>query len=110
MLNGIKSPNILAIVLEPLKKRIKLKIIKYNKTIKDKLNINLKDYEEFKILKELNLKYETDIKDIETQILDISDKQSGNEIFDYLNKIGFNNLIDINLAKNKITKFDLTEK
>ena len=109
MLNGIKSKNILVLILRLIKCRLKLKIIKYNKSIKDKINIKIKDYEDFNLLKELNKKYNLDIQDIETQILDISEKQTGDEIFDYLNQIGFNDLIEINLSKNEITKLELLE-
>ena len=65
MLNNIKSKYILNLILENLKKRIELKLVKYNKILINKLNIKKEDLEKFKLLKEMNQKFNLDIKDIE---------------------------------------------
>ena len=45
MLDKMRSKYILKELFENIKNKRKLNIIKYNKRIKDKLNINKKDYE-----------------------------------------------------------------
>ena len=65
MLNIIRSKKILNIIFQKLKKRIKLNIVKYNKKMLDKLNINSKDFQEFKLLDDLNKKFNLEIKDID---------------------------------------------
>ena len=44
MLNNIKNKHILNIVLGNLKKRIELKLVKYNKIRINKINIKKKDF------------------------------------------------------------------
>ena len=67
MLNNIKSIKILNIILGLLKKRLKLKLLKYNKKMRNKLNIAKEDYEQFILLKEMNLKFNLNIKDIDNK-------------------------------------------
>ena len=54
MLNNIKSKKILFIILGALKKRIELKLFKYNKKMINKLIITKEDFEQFILLKEMN--------------------------------------------------------
>ena len=51
MLNKIKSKYILNLIIGKLKKRIELKLVKYNKILINKLNITKEDFENFKSLK-----------------------------------------------------------
>ena len=74
MLNKIRSNMILYKVFGILKKRIKLKIIKYNKSLLDKLNISNQDFEDFKILKEFNQKFKLYIRDIDIPIFHTNEK------------------------------------
>ena len=90
MLNNIKSIKILNIIVGALKKRIELKLIKYNKKLMNKLNIKKEDFEQFILLKEMNLKFNLDIKDIEIKELNLENKNLGNDILEYLTKIKFN--------------------
>lgn len=53
MLKNIKSKKVLFLIFEKLNTRIKLKTIKYNKEILNRLNINTADFEAFKNLKDL---------------------------------------------------------
>ena len=73
MLNNIKSTFILKKFLSLLKKRIKLKLVKYNKSLKDKLNIKLKEFQGYAVFNELqknNCYFEpVDIKDIDIEEL-----------------------------------------
>ena len=56
MLGGIKSPNVLKLVFDYIKNRTKLKIIKHNKIIQNKINITLEDFKVYKYLKEFKKK------------------------------------------------------
>ena len=57
MLNKIRSVKVLNIIVGTLKKRIGLKLFKYNKKMMNKLNIEKEDFEHFTLLKEMNLKF-----------------------------------------------------
>ena len=103
MLNKVRSIKILNIILVTLKKRIELKLLKYNKKIMNKLNINKEDFEQFILLKEMNLKFSLDIKDIDIKELDLRNKALEIDIIDYLTKIKFNKLKALNFEKNKIS-------
>ena len=50
MLNKIRSIKILNTIFGALKKRIELKLLKYNKKIKNKLNITKEEFEQFILL------------------------------------------------------------
>ena len=67
MLNNIKSIKILNIIVGALKKRIELKLFKYNKKMINQLNLEKEDFEQFTVLKEMNLKFNLDIKDIDIE-------------------------------------------
>ena len=69
MLNEIKSKYIMNKIFNNMKKILKLKLLKLNKKLKKKLNINLKDYSQYKKLKELNKKLNINIEDINISIL-----------------------------------------
>ena len=88
MLNKIRSIKILNIILGTLKKRIELKLLKYNKKIMKKLNI----------------------KDIDIKELDLENKNLDNDIIEYLTKIKFNELKVLNLEKNNISDIKGLEK
>ena len=110
MLNEIKSIMVLKMIFKNLKRRIELKILKYSKKMKDKLNIHLKNYQDFQLIKELNQKFNLKIKDIDIELWDIQDKNLENEIFKYFNKIEFYELREINLNENKISNLNDLEK
>ena len=103
MLNKVKSIMILKIIVGALKKRIELKLFKYNKKMINKLNIEKEDFEQFKLLKEMNLKFNLDIKDIEIKELNLENKNLGNDILEYLTKIKFNTLKVLKLRNNNIS-------
>ena len=102
MLNNVKSISILNIILGLLKKRIKLKLVKYNKKFINKLYIMKEDFEQFILLKEINLKFNLNIKDIDIKELSLENKNLANNIIEYLNKIKFNKLKFLKFEKNKI--------
>ena len=51
MLNNVKSIKILKLIVGSLKKRIELKLLKYNKKMINKLNITKEDFAQFLLIK-----------------------------------------------------------
>ena len=63
MLEKVKSKYILKEIFLKIKNKRKLNIIKYNKRIKIKLDINKEDFEIYITLKEFNNKYNINIEE-----------------------------------------------
>ena len=102
MLGGVKSQMIFKLIFSNLKKKKKLNIIKYNKRIQKLLCVNSHDFEEFEKLKEINIKFNLDIKDTDIKALNIINKKLNDEAIINLCKINFIRLKDINISFNKI--------
>jgi len=96
--------------LEKIKNKRKLNIIKYNKRIKAKLNINKEDFEIYITLKEFNNKYKTNIEDIDIRELNLYRKNIKNGGLKDLSKIKFKELNKLNLRYNKISDISVLEK
>ena len=103
MLNKVRSKKILNIIFGALKKRIELKLLKYNKKMRNKLNLKKEDFEEFILLKEMNLRFNLDIKDIDIKELNLGKMNLQNDIIEYLVKIKFNELKVLNLENNNLS-------
>ena len=71
MLQKVKSNLILNNIFENIKNRIKLKIIKHNKELIKRLNVQKKDFEIYLILKEFNTRYHLSIDDVDVSINEI---------------------------------------
>ena len=110
MLDNLKSKYILKEILEKIKNKRKLNIIKYNKRIKAKLNINKEDFEIYITLKEFNNEYKTNIEDIDIRELNLSWKYIENEGLKDLSKIKFKELNKLDLSYNKISDISVLEK
>ena len=110
MLDNLKSKYILKEILEKIQNKRKLNIIKYNKRIKAKLNINKEDFEIYITLKEFNNKYKTNIEDIDIRELNLSEKYIENEGLKDLAKIKFKELKELYLSYNKISDINVLEK
>ena len=110
MLNNIKSQIILNLILRKLKKRKKLKLVKYNKILIKKFNITKEDFENFKLLKEMNQRFNLDVKDIEIKILNLECKSLGNEKLEYFKRIEFKELKELNFYGNYISNIKVLEK
>ena len=110
MLEKIRSKAILKKIFINLKKRKELKILKYNKKLMFKLNIQKKDFEDYKILKELNQKYSLNIKDIDVRCLRFEEKNNIEKIFEYINKIEFKELIGLYINKTNLSDIKILER
>ena len=99
MLSNIKSLKILNIIIGILRKRIELKLFKYNNKMLNKLNITKEDFEQFILIKEMNMKFNLNVKDIDIEDLNLRNKNFNDSNMEYLNKIQFNNLKVLNLKK-----------
>ena len=110
MLNNIKSQYILRIIFTYLRKRLNLKLIKYNKNLQVKLNIEIKDFKKYKLLKNVNLKSNLKIQDIDMKILDLRGQKLNDDKLESLNEVEFDKLECIVLNNNKITNLKLLEK
>ena len=110
MLDNVKSKYIIKKIFEKLKNKRKLNIIKYNKRIKIRLNINKEDFEIYINLKEFNYKYKTNIGDLDIKKLNISKRHIENEGLKDLVKIKFKELNILDLCLNKISDINILEK
>ena len=110
MLDKLKSKYILKKIFEMIKNKRKLNIIKYNKGILAKLNINKKDFETYINVKEFNNKYNTNIEDIDIKELNLSGKHIGNKGLKDLVKIKFKELNGLYLSNNEISDINILEK
>ena len=76
MFTKIKSKLILSYIFDNLRKRVKLKIVKHNKLLTEKLNIKVKDYLQYYNLKEFNKIYKLNIEDIDVDELELNNKKN----------------------------------
>ena len=103
MLDNVKSKYILQKIFEKIKNKRKLNIIKHNKRVMIKLDINKEDFETYITLKEFNVKYNTNIQDIDIKTLNLSGRCIRNEGLKDLIKIKFKGLNELDLSENKIS-------
>ena len=80
-----------------------MNIIKYNKIVRNKLNISKEYFERFKRLKEFNIKYNKNIEDIDIEELNLSQKYIRKEELQYLVAIQFKELKVLNLNWNNLS-------
>ena len=109
MLNSVKSKLILKIITEKLSTKLKLRIFKYNKKLANRINIDIQDYMNFYLLRELNQQLFKKIKDIDITELHLTFEDLNNEKLECLNKIKFKYLKELNLSHNKISNIELLE-
>ena len=110
MLENVKSTYIIKEIFEKIKNKRKLNIIKYNKRILVRLNINKEEFEIYIGLKEFNNKYNTNIEDIDEKELNLSKRYLGNEGLKDLIKIKFKKLKKLDLSGNNISDISILEK
>ena len=85
MLEDIKSEFILDSIFNNISNKLKLKIIKHNKNLLQKLNITIEDFKIYETLKKFNEDFNLDIKDIDIEELDLSHKRIGKKESDLNN-------------------------
>ena len=110
MLDNVKSNYILKQIFGKIKNKRKLKIIKYNKRIKDKLNINKEDFRIYISLKKFNKIYKTNFEDTDIKELNLNGRNLGNEGLKILVKIKFKELNKLNLSRNNISDINILKK
>ena len=110
MLNAIKSQLIMKIIFENIKNKRKLKVIKYSNYLKNKLNISIKNYETYELLKVLNVVLDRNIEDIDIDYLGFYHPRNIQGILKFLSKIEFKELACLNISYNKIRSIDALEK
>ena len=71
MLEKVRSPKILFDILEILIYKRKLNLVKYNKKIQKRLHIDQSSYNKFILIKEMNDKYQLNIKGPEHNVLEL---------------------------------------
>ena len=98
------------ILFQNMNKLKRLKLLNHNKVLLNKLNIEQKDYYEYYLMKELNKKYELNIKDVDTTKIELSEKELKEDVFEYFIKIHFKELKELYLNLNQISKINLLEK
>ena len=110
MLDNVKSKYVLKEIFEKIKNKRKLNIIKNNKRLTIKLDINKADFEIYITLKKFNNKYKVNIEDIDINELYLKNKNIGIEGLKDLVKINFNELEELNLSENGISDINILEK
>ena len=101
MLQKIRCKYLLEIIFHNMKKRKRMKILKYNKNILSKINIAKEDFKTYELLKEFNQKFNLEIEDTDVEALNLCDKNIDNIGLEYLIKIGFKKLKLLNLGINE---------
>ena len=109
MLNNVKSILILKKIFGKVKNKRKLNIIKYNKRIRIKLDIDKEDFEIYITLKKFNSKYYTYIEDTDIKVLNLHNRLKGNEDLKDFVKINFNKLEVLDLSGNEISDINILE-
>ena len=109
MLKKIRSTYILKDIFAFLKERKKLILLKYNKNLRNKLDIKKKDYQEFLILNDFNIKFNLNIRNIELEELILRNKNLGNDILILFKKIRFDELKVLDLGANMISDIEILE-
>ena len=110
MLDNVKSKYILQKIFEKIKNKRKLNIIKHNKRVMIKLDINKEDFETYITLREFNVKYNTNIQDIDIKTLNLSGRCIRDEGLKDLIKIKFKGLNKLKLSENEISDINILEK
>ena len=89
MLDKIKSEYIIKEIFNDMKNKRKLKIIKYNKRLYNKLDLGKKDFKVYEILQEFNKKYNINIEGIDIRELNLNNCSINIGGLKYLKRIEF---------------------
>ena len=100
MLNEIRSKVVLRNILDKIRNRIKLRLFKYNKKLLYKLNLTIKDFEQFNLLNKINKIFYFNIKDLDIEDLNMNSRIKDKKSLEYLTDIEFKELKNLNLENN----------
>ena len=104
MLNRIKSRTILGLIFKIIENRTKLKIVKCNMNLMNKLNIKIKNFQDYLLLKKINHRYNLNIENVDIKKLKINDKLLNDNFIENISKINFYELKELSLENNYIWK------
>ena len=110
MLKTIKSNFIIKTIFKNIHNKIKLKIIKYNKYMLERLDIKTENFKNYELLKEFNELLKLNIIDIDIKELNLNKKDIGDKELELLKNLNFKELETLNLSKNKISDIKVLEK
>ena len=103
MLANISNKYIIELLFTYMRDIRKLIIIKYNKNLKERINMTNKDYEVYRNLVVFNKTYKTNIEDINIKELNLTRKRIKIDAISILNKIEFKDLKILNLSNNEVS-------
>ena len=104
MLDEIKSKHILNIIFKNVKNKIKLKLLKYNNALLNRLEITKEDYKVYGSLKEFNKLFDINYSDIDIEEIDLNKKNIAlDKVIHYLNQINFKELKKLLLNSDYIS-------
>ena len=109
MLKTIKSNLIMKAIFKNIHNKIKLKIIKYNKYMIQRLDIKKEDFKMYELLKEFNEKLKLNIIDIDIKELYLKHKNVGTKELEILKNVNFKELQKLYLSGNKISDIKVLE-
>ena len=107
MLKNIKNLLCIKLIFGNLLKRIKLNLLKHNKSMMSLLKIKKKDFQEFLVLKEISKNLKTDIKDVDTIKLNLDSKNFKEENLKCLSQFEFKQVKELNLSYNNISNLEI---
>ena len=110
MLDKVRSKYVIGKIFDKIKNKRKLNILKYNKRILYRLNINKEDFEIYKTLKEFNNKYKTNIEDIDIKELKITCEFIKNDVLRDLVKINLKEFRELDLICINISDINILER
>ena len=103
MLNDIESKYILKAVFENIENIWKIKLLKYNKKISNKLDITFKDIQQYHFLIKFNKTCNINLKDFNIDKLNLRKRNLDDKGFKDLCNLEFKELKELYLTKNNIT-------
>ena len=109
MLKTIKSNFIIKTIFKNIHNKIKLKIIKYNKNMLQRLDIKIENFKIYETLKEFNEQLKLNIIDIDIKELDLQFKDIGNKELEILKNVNFKELQKLDLRHNAISDIKVLE-
>ena len=109
MFDNVKSKIILKKIMEHIRPKKKLKILKINQKLLNRLNITIKDFQRFEKIKKINQEYGLNIGE-EEEIINFNMGFKKYKILEDFSELKLEKLEKLNLNYNEIANIDLLEK